>query len=263
MGPYIHQTGQVGQNMRISHGTSIDAVEDHDLAVVGLRKSYAKGDLSSWHHHGRHQLIYAVSGLMLAQTERARWAVPAGHGLVMPAGVAHQIRMLGRVQLQSVYLRPEAPGAEALLECRIVAISPLLAELIASFTALQNPWPETPQSYHLAQLILIELAQAADSALALPFPDHAGLHRVCRALVADPALPFGLDHWAAQAGMSRRAFTRAFQRETGMSFGEWRQRLRCQGALQAIADGVPLAQAAKRLGYACPYALRKMMQRHL
>lgn len=247
----------------LSSGTSVDDIQDLPLPVVGLRKLYADRHLSQRHSHPRHQLIYSVSGLMMAQTEGTTWAVPAGTGLIVPAGVAHEIRMVGEVQLQSLYIRVDAPQSPEISAPRIVAISDLLASLIAAFTTLGNPDPETTRSHHLSRLILIELAEAPVSPLALPLPKDPRLRRQCEAMIASPGGGQTLDHWANEAGMSRRGFTRRFQAETGMSFGEWGQRMRCQTALQRLARGQHPAEVAQAMGYASPYAMRAMMARHL
>lgn len=244
---------------QISTGNTSDHLQSLPLDVVGLRKTYPDKALSLWHDHPRHQLIYAISGLMMAETEGTRWSIPAGYGLIMPATTSHQIRMVGQVDLQTLYLRPQA--APTLSSCRVISISPLLTALIASFTKLDNPLPETPRSHHLGALILLELSAAPDSPLALPFPNHPALRRVCETLQQQPGLAHGLDHWADTAGLSRRSFTRVFQNETGLSFGKWTQRLRCQLALERMATGRPLARIAHDLGYASPYALRAMMDR--
>ena len=181
----------------------------------------------------------------------------------LAAGVAHEIRMVGEVQLQSLYIRADAQQSTDISAPRIVAISDLLASLIAAFTALGNPDPETDRSHHLSRLILIELAEAPVSPLALPLPKDPRLRRQCETMIASPGGGQTLDHWAGHAGMSRRSFTRHFQSETGMSFGEWGQRMRCQTALQRLARGQHPAEVAQAMGYASPYAMRAMMARHL
>ncbi|WP_254656776.1 helix-turn-helix domain-containing protein [Leisingera sp. JC1] len=63
------------------------------------------------------------------------------------------------------------------------------------------------------------------------------------------------------ASQTRRSFTRRFQQETGLSFGHWRDRLRCQIALRAEARGEKMEQVAQRLGYASRQSLQGMMKR--
>ncbi|KIC12003.1 AraC family transcriptional regulator [Leisingera sp. ANG-M1] len=248
-------------DLRRRRETSSDAVQKLPHGVVSYARTYRDGYVSAWHDHPRHQLVYAVAGLMMAEADGTSWAVPAGSGLIVPAGMAHEIRMAGEVQLQSLYVHPGEPGAAAMAECRAVTVEPLLAGLIAALCGMNNPWPLPPRAHHLSQLILIELGAAPKSPLALPYPADARLRRVCDALMADPGGCQTLDYWAALAGMSRRSFTRRFLQETGLSFGGWRDRLRCQIALRAVARGEALGRVAQRLGYASRQSLQGMMQR--
>ncbi|MEX0303622.1 MAG: helix-turn-helix domain-containing protein [Leisingera sp.] len=243
--------------------SSSDAVQALPHGVASYARSYADGYVSIWHDHPRHQLVYAVAGLMMAEAGGTTWAVPAGAGLIVPAGMLHEIRMAGEVQLQSLYIDPGEEGAEAMEECRAVTIAPLLAGLIEALCAMGNPWPLPPRAHYLSRLILIELGAAPKSLLALPYPPDPRLRRVCDALMAAPGSVQTLDHWAALAGMSRRSFTRSFQQETGLSFGRWRERLRCQIALRAEAQGAGMARVARDLGYASRHTLQAMMQRHV
>lgn len=250
----------MGQNLAISPRlTSVDGLQKLPQEVVSFAHRYSDGYLSTWHNHPRHQLIYAVEGLMLTETQGARWVVPAGYGLLMPAGELHQVRMTGGVQIRSLFIRPEAdPGFSAR---GVIEIPPLLAGLIEAFCAMQNQKPESARAHHLTRLILLELASAPVAPLALPMPEDARLQRVCTALAAAPGDRRGIDHWAGAAGMSRRSFTRAFQAGVGMSFGQWLQRMRCQHGLRALADGRPPGAVARELGYASKYAMEAMMRR--
>ncbi|UWQ78637.1 helix-turn-helix transcriptional regulator [Leisingera sp. S132] len=253
----------MGQNPEITARgwSSADAVQELPHGVVTYARSYPDGYISAWHDHPRHQLVYAVAGLMTAEAGGTSWAVPAGSGLIVPAGVLHEIRMAGEVQLQSLYIDPAEAGADAMAECRAVLVEPLLAGLIAALCGMNNPWPLPPRAHHLSRLILIELGAAPESPLSLPYPGDARLRRVCDALMDSPGSMRTIDHWAALAGMSRRSFTRRFQQETGLSLGAWRDRLRCQIALRAKARGARMEQVAQRLGYASRQSLLAMMQR--
>ena len=84
----------------------------------------------------------------------------------------------------------------------------------------------------------------------MPAPRDPRLLRLAGALGADPARPLTLEAWAAECGASPRTLTRLFRRETGMSFGRWRQMLRLSEAAALLSQGVPAARAAALVGYA-------------
>ena len=63
--------------------------------------------------------------------------------------------------------------------------------------------------------------------------------------------------------MSRRSFTRAFLRETGLSLSVWRRQATLFAALPRLADGVPVTTVALDLGYDSVPAFTTMFRRML
>ena len=63
--------------------------------------------------------------------------------------------------------------------------------------------------------------------------------------------------------MSRRAFTRLFRRETGLSFVNWRQQACLVAALPRLVAGETVTTVALDLGYDNPAAFTTMFKRVL
>jgi len=63
--------------------------------------------------------------------------------------------------------------------------------------------------------------------------------------------------------MSRRTFTRAFQRQTGLSLSTWRQQALLFAALPRLADGEPVTSVALDVGYDSVPAFTTMFKRML
>jgi AraC-like DNA-binding protein len=81
----------------------------------------------------------------------------------------------------------------------------------------------------------------------MPADDRA--RKVADAIAADPADGRTLAEWGHDVGASERTLARAFLAETGVSFGRWRTLLRVQTALAALAQGEPVGNVARRVGY--------------
>ena len=81
------------------------------------------------------------------------------------------------------------------------------------------------------------------------------------AVLADPAQNDALDDWADVAAMGRRTFTRAFRRETGMSFATWRQNVRLIEAMSLLSIGHSVTRVALDVGYSSPSAFTAMFRR--
>jgi quercetin dioxygenase-like cupin family protein len=59
---------------------STAAADDQNLPrpVAAMAEAFASGARTGLHSHERSRLLYAVSGLMAAETERGAWIVPSG-----------------------------------------------------------------------------------------------------------------------------------------------------------------------------------------
>ena len=87
--------------------------------------------------------------------------------------------------------------------------------------------------------------------------------RIATALADDPGDNRPLSDWAAAVGTSERTLARAFTKETGLSFGAWRQRLRLMESLDRLMAGEPVTTVALDLGYATPSAFTAMFRKTL
>ncbi len=220
-----------------------------DRPLAGFMRDYADGDSIPRHAHARAQLLYATHGVMRISTDAAGFVVPPGRALWVPAAVPHVTAMEGPVAMRALFLRADAaragPGAVTVL-----AVSPLLRELVLAACSEPLEWDEAGRGGHLAALILDEIARAPTLPLGVPAVRDARLQRLAAALRAEPARDLGLEDWALECGASPRTLTRLFRQETGMSFGRWRQMLRLAEAAALLSRGVPPARAAAAVGYA-------------
>jgi AraC-like DNA-binding protein len=232
-------------------------------AVAVMARSYPSLSHTGQHSHERAQLLFAISGLMIARTSRGTWVIPPGHALMIAKGVMHDIEMHGDVEMRTAYLVPDDNVRVVAEQCRVILVSPLLdaaLQALADEPVLYDPDGRGP---HLAALIMSEIARAPATPFALPLPDDARLRKLCEALLNNPAIDFDIDTWGLQVGVSRRTLTRRFRTETGLSFGEWRRRLRLLHTLMKQAEGSAPKDVARRVGYRSTQALQAMMRRLL
>jgi AraC-like DNA-binding protein len=112
-------------------------------------------------------------------------------------------------------------------------------------------------------LALGELRLLKIPALHLPMPAEPRLHKLCRQQIEHPEAQETLETLAGRHATSSRTLARQFLRETGMSFRQWRQQARLVEALGHLANGVPVALIAERLGYRSASAFTAMFRRTL
>lgn len=238
---------------------------DKETATVPLHTlpyQYDAGDRVERHSHTRAQLLYARSGVVLVTSDQGRWMVPPEHALWIPPHVEHSVEMLGPVTMFSLYVEPAAMPDMA-KRVRVVGVTDLARELII---AVVQPKTESDGAERLSlimPLLLDVVSTLPERSLALPFPADRRLATLCRHFVAHPSPDLVIDKWAKDLSMSRRAFTRTFRRETGLSLSTWRQQACLFAALPRLAAGETVTSVALDLGYDSIPAFTTMFKRML
>ena len=243
--------------------SGIDHQQDAGQAPVVARAfDREAGAEAPRHCHPTAQLLYAVKGVMLVETDAGQWIVPPTRGIWVPIGVWHRTLMLGEVLMRTVYIRAEKLAGLP-TECCVVGISPLLRELILAAIGLPLDYDDQGRDGHLVQLLLDEIQRMPSLALSLPEPASAPLQRLCRALREQPDDERSLQEWARTLAMDSRTLQRRFVRETGLTVGQWRRQCRLLLACERLARGESVLEVALALGYASPSAFSAMFKREL
>jgi AraC-like DNA-binding protein len=227
--------------------------------VVGFARDHRRGEVVDWHHHDHAQLVYAASGLMRVDTLRGVWVVPPQRAVWVPAGIEHRIRHITATEWRSLYVVEGQPGLPD--DLRVIAVSPLLRELIRTVTGLPADYPAEGPEARLIAVLLDLLRAPALPELHLPLPRDRRLQVVSESLLENPGDPRCLDDWARQAGASARTLARLFVAETGLGFQEWRRQLRLHAALARLAGGEPVTSVAYAVGYDSPSAFIAMFRK--
>lgn len=213
------------------------------------------------HAHDKHQLIYAIEGVMVVNSAQSQWTVPPSRGLWMPRGQVHAIRCVGAIKMRSVFVQADdaldLPG-----ETRAVSISPLLSELIKVSVDMPHPHRPDSREARVMRLILDELEMLPTLPLNLPQPVDPRLRKICAALQRNPGDSSTLAHWSTHLGLDEKTIQRLFHKDTGMTFGQWRQQARLLLALERIAVGEKIIDVAGELGYDSPSAFSAMFRKH-
>ncbi len=154
-----------------------------------------------------------------------------------------------RAEMRSLYVRREA-CAWADERCRVLEVTPLARELIKSFCLLPVEYPQgDSREARLVDVLLDQLASLPEVGFSLPLPRHPRLLGLCNELIERPEQNVTLQEWAERLGTSEKTLMRLFQRETGLSFRSWRQRMRLLSSLSLLEDGNSVTTAALSSGY--------------
>jgi len=235
-------------------------IDANTMPVFTRATDYPEGYVVDWHRHTRGQLVYAVLGVMMVAAQGGQWIVPPTRAIWMPAGVSHMIRCVGVVHMRSLYIPPAA--APQLPACaQAVGVSPLLRELIQAATEVETPYTDDSRDGRLMRLLLDELHALPVLPLHLPQPADERLKRICERIAAQPDDVSTLADWAVALGVDAKTIQRLFARETGMTFGQWRQQARLLHGLERLALGDKVVDVALALGYDSPSAFAAMFKR--
>jgi AraC-like DNA-binding protein len=241
-------------------------VPDYDAVprpVVAIGNHYEAGYVGRPHSHRRAQLLHGAPGVMTVSTRHGAWVVPPEGAVWLPPGEVHNVRVIsGVVYTHSAYLWPDAveglPG-----RCQVMGVSPLLRQLLVAAVDVPLHYDADGRDGLLMELLLQEATRMPVLPLALPFPREPRLARRCRRLLERPTPHDTIERWSAALGVSRRAFTRQFRAETGISFAQWRQQACLFAALPRLAAGEAVTAVALDLGYDSPAAFSSMFRRAL
>jgi AraC-like DNA-binding protein len=200
------------------------------------------------HVHEWPQLVYAARGVMTVEVADGCWVVPAHRAVWVPAGTPHSIEMTGSVEMRTLYFSPQlAHGLPA--TCGTLEISPLLRELVLETVRLEMLHRDVPSQARLVGVIIDQLASIQAIELRLPMPEHPKLRALADRLRQDPLTDSSLDSIAAEVGLSARTVERVFIVQTGLTFVQWRQRVRLLHALQLLAAEHSVTEVAFAVGY--------------
>lgn len=247
----------------MAHDPTTKHLDYHDAgrATVAMDVDYPDGATTGRHAHPRAQLLHAIEGVMTVRSEQGTWIVPPNRALWLIAGKEHEVRMSGTVRIRTVFIDTAAID-HLPKQSGVVAVSPLLRELIVAAVTIPLDYPDHGRDARLMHLLVDEIREADVLPLHLPTPDEPRVRRICDTLLGEPANSWTADQWARQLGVTARTVHRLFVRETGMTFAQWRDQARLLFALQRLAQGERIIEVAFDCGYASQSAFTAMFRRH-
>ncbi|WP_050465787.1 AraC family transcriptional regulator [Herbaspirillum autotrophicum] len=224
---------------------------DPDLLLqpaVALRLQVSDNDSESTvHKHRKGQLILALHGSVTCKVPDGLWLVPPHCAVWIPGGLMHRNQVSANGRLCFLFVEPDVAALPD--QCCTLRMTPLLLELIQRLATLPQDYATTGPTARLVAVLLDELEQMPTAQLYLPISRDKRLRRIAAALMADPSNRYTIAEWATQVAMSERTLARLLIRETGMTFGRWRQQLHLLVALQRLAGGMSVQLVSGDLGY--------------
>jgi AraC-like DNA-binding protein len=239
------------------------APDDVPRAIVAVGGyMVTKGMELTTHAHRKAELILTLRGLVRCEADQGVWIVPPRCAVWIPDNVPHSVTFSGNVEVYVLLVEPDAapalPG-----QCCTLSISPLLQRLLLHATQMPLLYDIDGADGRIATVLLDQLSVAPVEKLNFPMPVDARLRNIAAAMMADPSDRATIDDWGRRMAVAPRTLTRALKRETGMSFGRWRQQLHILIALQRLDQGASVQAVALELGYEGASAFVTMFRKAL
>lgn len=239
------------------------APEDVPRAVVAVGGyMITKGAELAMHKHRKAELILTLRGVVRCEADQGVWIVPPRCAVWIPGNVPHSVTFAGNVEVYVLFVEPDAALALP-RQCSTLSISPLLERLLLYVTEMPVLYDVDGADGRIATVLLDQLSLAPVEKLNFPMPVDAKLRKIAAAMMANPSDRATIDEWGRRMVVAPRTLTRALKRETGMSFGRWRQQLHILIALQRLDQGASVQAVALNLGYEGASAFVTMFRKAL
>lgn len=228
--------------------STLDQLHQLPRPVYGQAETLPNLALGFPHSHAWLQLSWASRGVLDVHTGSGRYLAPPQRAVWIPAGIEHQVRCTQQTEIRSLYIEPSALQQPLTHTC-VIQVSPLLRELIRSFSQMPIEYDEQAAAGRLVQVLLDQLASAPHVASMLPLPTDNRLQTITNYLQQQPDDTTTLAEWATQLNVSEKTLSRLFSQQTGLTFRLWRQRLRLFSALPLLEQEESVTDVALACGY--------------
>lgn len=224
------------------------SIDENYNSVVAMRvQSSEKSEELPFHVHRKGQLILTLMGGVTCLAPDAYWMVPPNCAVWIPPSVKHSNKVTNNAEVLFLYLEPNVSGMPD--KCCTLHISSLLREMMIHFEKFEQHYDDLSYPAQFAQILIHELTLMPVEQLNLPVSENLKLRALADDLMNNLTDRSSLDLWAKKYAMSKRTFERFIHKETGMTFGRWRQRLQVLVAIRLLVTGVSVQNTAFELGY--------------
>ncbi len=221
---------------------------DPDQPVLTHGRDFEAEASSEPHRHPRGQLLWAAEGVLRVTSDDQVWIVPSSHAVWIPGNCVHHLVTETAARTRNLYIDPSVPVRRQDKGCAMLLLTPLMREIILRLSADRQS--DDPTRFQRLGWVAIDEIERLESAqLNLPAGQDIRLRRLIGHMVRYPETQHTLPELANIAGGSLRTMERLFKAETGMSFRQWRSRLRLLSSIEYLNQGKSSTSIAHTLGY--------------
>ncbi|KFK93298.1 MULTISPECIES: helix-turn-helix domain-containing protein [unclassified Serratia (in: enterobacteria)] len=211
------------------------------------------------HSHDWGQLICVKTGVIAMNIAGQRFLAPPEFAVWLPAGMEHSSYNRKPALFRSINIAKSLCVGLPEQAC-LLNVSPVFSAIVEDCLTRRMLEPQTDEDLRLCQVLIDQLRISPIQQTYLPTSQDKFLAPVLQALERCPADNTSLAVWAGRVYTTERTLSRRCQQELGMSFSEWRQRLRFLHALSLLEQGKIVQEVALDVGYSSASAFIVMFQ---
>ncbi|MCG6216844.1 AraC family transcriptional regulator [Vibrio furnissii] len=200
------------------------------------------------HSHPWGQVQLISGGILEMEAEDTRFLAPPHLAIWVPAGIRHRSYNRKPIEYCSLNIA-EAMTTAFPSKTSLIKVTPIVSAIIDDFRQREISVAEAPQDLRLVQVLLDQLATRETQHHFLPSSSNKYLAPILSAVEENPTDDTSLQQWAERVHTTERTLARHCQAELGMSFTEWRLRVRYLYSMDLLRNGHSVKEVALTLGY--------------
>lgn len=211
------------------------------------------------HSHNWVQFIYTRTGTVYVEVNGKFWHLPPLHGVWIPKNYEHTFWSSEKSEYICININDDFRQDIRDISCKLVEVSNLV-DCYSSY--LMTSDKEKGDNLSIKEQAFIKfLIELPEVDFTLPYPASAELIHLCREIQSSPSQPHSPEECAQKLNISLSTFVRKFKKETGMTYQEWRQRMRLLQSISYLKQGQNVLNVALDMGYSSAssyiYAFKK------
>ncbi|MGI9283683.1 MAG: AraC family transcriptional regulator [Endozoicomonas sp.] len=214
------------------------------------------------HRHCCGQMTSVRTGVMELEIGGRKFISPPHYAIWIPPEMDHSSYQREAVKFHSIYIALEYCGALS-DQPAVIPTNAVIESLILDFINRGVSYTDTEEDKRQALVVLDHFYRIPPIETYLPMAEDEKLRQVLEAIQQCPGNNDSLLMWAQKVFSTERTLSRRCYKELGMSFREWRQRLRLVKSIEMLADGVTVEQIALSLGYSTSSSFIAMFKRQM
>ena len=213
------------------------------------------------HSHPRAQIISCESGIMEVVVKNNTWIVNAAQSVWIPSNVAHQVYFPNNVKIITAFIDPsqlkKLPTSSFAFDN-----SNFFKSLLLKIVSFSNPIEFTAEQKRITDVLLDEISVIQPTSTFLPTSDDEKIKKVTNALLNNYSGKQTIEYYADICCISSKTLSRLFIKELGMSFGDWKIRLKLLEAIKQLGEKKSITEIALNLGYENPSSFITTFKKH-